>query len=78
MIKLHPQILKKNGQEEFVIISFKEFQAIQEALEDADDLMALREAREKDDPKVPGYTLEQVKLELGLAKRTRTKSPKKR
>jgi len=69
MIKLHPQIIKKNGQGQFVILSFKEFQTIQEALEDADDLLALREAREKDDPSKPGYTLEEVRMELGLTKR---------
>jgi hypothetical protein len=80
MIKLHPQILKKNGQGEFVILSFKEFQAIQEMLEDADDLLALRQAREEDDPSAPGYTLEQVRVRLGLTKRrkARRKAAKRR
>ena len=80
MIKLHPQILKKNGHGEFVILSFKEFQAIQEMLEDADDLLALRQAREEDDPSVPGYTLKQVRMRLGLSKprRTRHKRAKRR
>jgi len=80
MIKLHPQILKKNGQGEFVILSFKEFQAIQEMLEDADDLLALRQARENDDPSVPGHTLEEVRLRLGLTKprKTRHKRVKRR
>ncbi len=73
MIKLNPQILKKNGHGEFVILSFKEFQAIQEMLEDADDLLALRQAREEDDPSVPGYTLEEVRLRLGLTKRPKTR-----
>ncbi|MEK7731403.1 MAG: type II toxin-antitoxin system Phd/YefM family antitoxin [Planctomycetota bacterium] len=80
MIKLHPQILKKNGQGEFVILSFKEFEAIQEMLEDADDLLALRQVREEDDPSAPGYTLEEVRMRLGLTKprRTRRKRAKRR
>lgn len=65
MIKIHPQILKKNGHGEFVILSFKEFQAIQEMLEDADDILALRQAREEDDPSAPGHTLEEVRLLIG-------------
>ena len=72
MIKLHPQFLKKNGQEQFVILSFKEFRAIQDVLEDADDLLALREAREEDDPSAPGFTLEEVRMQLGLTKRAKT------
>jgi hypothetical protein len=71
MIKLHPQFLKKNGKDQFVVLSFKEFQAIQEALEDAGDLTALREAREKDDPSVPSLTLDDVKKRLGLSKNGR-------
>ena len=66
MLNLHPQILKKNGRGQFVILSFKEFQAIQELLEDADDVAALRRARTEDDPATPGLTLEQVQMQLGL------------
>ena len=36
MIELHPEILEKNGKKEFVILTYEEFVAIQEALEDAD------------------------------------------
>ena len=71
MIKLHPQFLKKDGKDQFVVLSFKEFQAIQEALEDAGDLIALREARETDDPSVPSLSLEKVKTRLGLTKNGR-------
>lgn len=66
MLKLRPQILKKNGRNQFVIISYDEFRAIQEALEDADDLRVLQQAREKDDRSAPGYTLEEVEMRLGL------------
>jgi hypothetical protein len=73
VIKLHPQILKKKGRGEFVILSYEEFRAIQELLEDADDLVALRQARKEDDPSVPGYTLEQVRMRLGLGRRAKTR-----
>lgn len=66
MVKLRPQILKKNGRSEFVILSYREYQAIRELLEDAEDLRALQEAREADDPAAPGYSLEQVRVRLGL------------
>jgi len=66
MITLHPQILKKNGREQFVILPYREFQAIQELLEDADDVLALEAARAEDDPRVPRSTLEEVQLRLGL------------
>lgn len=69
MIRLHPQILKKNGRNEFVILPYAEFEAIQERLEEADDLLALRQAREEDNPSVPGYTLDEVRLRLGLTPR---------
>ncbi len=48
MINLHPNILKKNGKEEFVILSFEEFIKVQEELEDFELLKKLREAKEKE------------------------------
>jgi hypothetical protein len=80
MIKLRPQILKKKGRGEFVILSYEEFQAIQELLEDVDDLAALRRARKQDNPSAPGYTLEQVRVRLGLggSRKTRRKAARRR
>jgi len=80
MIKLHPQILKKKGRGEFVILSYEEFQAIQELLEDADDLAALRQARKNDNPSASGYTLEQVRMRLGLGggRKPRRKAARRR
>jgi|CXWL01.1.fsa_nt_gi hypothetical protein len=46
-------------------------QSFRESLEDAGDLMALREARERDDPSVPSLSLEKVKARLGLTKNGR-------
>lgn len=42
---LHPEILKKNGKMEFVVLPYEEFLAVQERLADADDLRELRRAK---------------------------------
>lgn len=44
-MKLHPEILEKNGKKEFVVLPYEEFLAIQERLSDADDLLELRKAK---------------------------------
>jgi PHD/YefM family antitoxin component YafN of YafNO toxin-antitoxin module len=46
MLELHPQILERDGKEAFVVLSWEEFEAIRAALEDAEDLRILREARD--------------------------------
>jgi hypothetical protein len=66
VIDPHPQIPKKNGREEFVILTYKEFQDIQETLEDADDVLALRQARKEEGRSAPRYSLEEVRMRLGL------------
>ncbi len=45
MLKLHPEILVKNGKKEFVVLPYKEFLALQERLADAEDLVELRKAK---------------------------------
>ena len=45
MIKLHPEILKKNGKKEFVVLPYEEFTALQELLDDYEDLLDLRAAK---------------------------------
>lgn len=42
---LHPEILKKNGKNEFVVLPYEEFLAVQERLADAEDLLELRKAK---------------------------------
>jgi PHD/YefM family antitoxin component YafN of YafNO toxin-antitoxin module len=66
MIELHPQIVTKDGEKQFVILPYDEFAAIQEALADIDDLNSLRTAKaeEHDAPTVP---LEDVIDSLGLS-----------
>jgi hypothetical protein len=65
MIELHPEVLKKNGVNEFVILPYEEFVALQKLLEDAQDLADLREAvREEGD--APSISLEEMKADLGI------------
>lgn len=43
---LHPQIIQKEGRNEFVVLPYQEYIAVEEALEDLQDLQTLAEARE--------------------------------
>ncbi len=65
MLELHPEILVKNGKKEFAVLPYEEFVALQEMLEDAEDLLTLRAAKrtEHDASTIP---FEQVKRELDL------------
>ena len=42
---LHAEILVKNGKKQFAVLPYEEFLAIQELLEDAEDLLELRRAK---------------------------------
>jgi PHD/YefM family antitoxin component YafN of YafNO toxin-antitoxin module len=65
MIELHPEILKKNGKSEFVVLPFDEYIALQELLSDYQDLIELRTAKQEEaaESTIP---LEIVKSELGF------------
>ncbi len=65
MITLHPEFLKKEGRNEFVVLPYEEFVALQELLEDAEDVLDLRTAKQEEKAK-PSVTIENVKKELGL------------
>lgn len=65
MIELHPEILRKDGKPQFAILSWDEFQRVQEALEDADDLRELRAAKAVTEGE-PTISLEKLKAELDL------------
>ena len=64
-IDLHPEFLTKDGQREFAILPYSEFVALQEWLEDVEDLLYLREAR-KDDAGASNVSLDQVEKEFGI------------
>ncbi len=65
MIELHPEVLKKNGVSEFVILPYDEFVALQRLLADAQDLTDLREAVSTEG-NAPTISLEELKTELGV------------
>lgn len=67
MVTLHPNILKKEGKKEFVVLPYDEFIALQEELQDYYDLKDLRAAvaTEKDAPTV---SFDEAKKQLGLSK----------
>ncbi|MFA6654121.1 MAG: type II toxin-antitoxin system Phd/YefM family antitoxin [Candidatus Delongbacteria bacterium] len=44
-MKIHTQIIEKEGKKEFVVIPINEFKKIEEMIEDYEDLRDLREAK---------------------------------
>ena len=65
-LKLHPEYLVKDGKKQFVVLPYEEFEALQEVLADAQDLIDLRKAKEVEGDE-PAATLEEVKRQLGLS-----------
>lgn len=65
MIELHPEILKKNGKDEFVVLPYEEFTALSGLLHDYEDLLDLRTAKNEQDSE-PSIPLLDVKKEFGL------------
>lgn len=63
--ELHPEFLRKNGEPEFAVLSYAEYRALEEWLEDVEDILDLRQAREEDAHQ-PNFTIEEVRKELGL------------
>ena len=64
-IELHPEILEKNGRKEFVVLPYEEYIALREWMDDAEDLLALREAK-REEGAAPARPFEEVARELGL------------
>ena len=65
MLKLHPNILEKDGSKEFVVLPYEEFELLSQELADHEDLKDLRSTKheEKD---TPGKTLAEAREELGI------------
>lgn len=64
-LKLHPEVLVRNGEKQFVVLPYEEFLAIKERLEDAQDLLELRRAKRAEQGK-RSLSLNKVKRALGL------------
>ena len=64
-IELHPEFLVKNGQKQFVILPYEEFELIKETLEDLEDLQLLRTAKSesKNEKSIP---FNEIKKQFGL------------
>ncbi|MCD6413329.1 MAG: type II toxin-antitoxin system Phd/YefM family antitoxin [Elusimicrobia bacterium] len=65
MMTLQLQVLKKNGRKEFVVLPYKEFLRIQEALEDLEDIKTLRKEKKKLKRK-KGISLDEAIKKLNL------------
>ena len=65
MLTIHPNILECDGKKAFVVLPYEEFVAIEEELQDFDDLKELR-ATKAEEASHPGVSLCDAKKELGL------------
>ncbi len=65
MLKLHPEILVKDGKKQFAVLPYEEFVALQQCLADAEDLLQLRKAKRAEGKK-RSTPLADVKRKLRL------------
>jgi hypothetical protein len=65
MLKLHPEVLRRDGKDQFVVLPYEEFVELKERLEDALDLINLREAKRTDTDE-PGIPMEEVLKRFGI------------
>lgn len=72
MLKLKPEYLSKNGRKEFVVLTVEDYERVKEALEDAEDLRILREARRRNAGSRT-YTMAEVKERLGMGRKPAAK-----
>ena len=70
MITLKPQIIKKEGKKEYVVIPYEEFLKVQEELDNYEDLRCLRKAKEAEN-NAPTVGIDEVKKRIkGLTSRS--------
>jgi len=62
----NPQIIKKDGKAEFVVIPIQEYLDIKKMLEDYEDLQDLRKAKE-DEKNLQSLPLDSVRRELNMS-----------
>lgn len=65
MVALHPNILERDGEKAFVVLSYEEFLMVEEELQQFEDLKQLRDAK-IEEANAPTMSLDGVKKELGL------------
>lgn len=78
MSVLKPEILSRNGKKLFAVIPYEAFVELQERLEDADDLLALEEAKcdEGDAPTISSDEMRRI-LNIPRAKAVSKRSKSK-
>lgn len=64
-IELHPEFLTKNGNKEFAVLSYQEYVALEQWLEDAEDLLDLRIAQ-NEEANAPTTSLSEIEKEFGI------------
>ena len=62
---LHPKIIEKNSKKEFVVLPYEEWLELQSVLEDAQDLLDLRQAKQ-DENSNPSRLIEEVKQRFNV------------
>ncbi|MFI5201036.1 MAG: type II toxin-antitoxin system Phd/YefM family antitoxin [Candidatus Kapaibacterium sp.] len=63
---LHPEYITRGGKKEYAVLPYEEFLALQEEIEQAEDILALREARRENEA-AQGISLDEMKKQLGLS-----------
>jgi hypothetical protein len=78
--RLHPEIVKKHGRNQYVMIPYKDFLTIQERLADADDLLELRKAKRTEGKKrsIPLADAKRLLFETALAPSVVREKPTKK
>jgi hypothetical protein len=64
MIDLHPEVVKRESGQ-FVILPYEEFISLKDLIEDAQDLLALRKAKEEDTGE-PSVGLDEMMRRFGM------------
>ena len=62
---INPQIIKKKGKKEFVILPYEDFLKVQEELDNYEDLRILRAAKKKEGD-APAVSLKEMKKKLNI------------
>ncbi len=61
-MNLTPQIIKKDGKEEYVVLPYNEYLKVEQILEDYEDLVDLRKAKSDtmNEPSIPFNEIENI------------------
>jgi len=64
-LDIHPEFLRKDGKNQFVVLPYEEFLQVQERLVDAEDLLELRRAKAENEGQT-AVPLDEVRKRFGL------------